>query len=104
MVIAVDRNPRALQNCVENVKLYRPERNVNVDFICEDFLKISLSDYCALRADFVFIHPHIELSSDPTIKPDLFKHSKPNLLKAMRHAYKIAKNFAVLLPNSIDIT
>ncbi|EAS01447.2 RNA cap guanine-N2 methyltransferase (macronuclear) [Tetrahymena thermophila SB210] len=100
-VFAVDQSYRAIKTCNENIKNHKQDVS-NVEFIQADFLSLECGELGQLRADIVFINPQIDMISETT-KPDIFKHSSPNLLKAMKNAYRMSKNIAILLPYYIDI-
>lgn len=81
--------------------MFKPERNPNVEFINADFLTLECGDNAYNhRADIVFINPNVH--ENWVDKPDIFTDTSPDILRSMRHAYKMAKNMAVLLPSTID--
>lgn len=75
---------------------------MNVEFILSDFLSLECGEYGQIKADIVFLNPHIEFPVD-SIKSDIFNSSSPPLLRAMKNAYKISKNIGILLPYYIDV-
>ena len=40
MVIVIEKNMDILMNCIDTVRMYRPEKNLNVEYICNDFLNL----------------------------------------------------------------
>ncbi|KAL4461015.1 hypothetical protein ABPG74_016487 [Tetrahymena malaccensis] len=100
-VFAVDKSSKALKRCIENVKNHKQDIS-NIEFIQADFLSLECGELGQSRADIVFLNPQIDMISE-TVKPDILKHSSPNILKAMKNAYRMSKNIAILLPYYIDI-
>ncbi|KAL4506937.1 hypothetical protein ABPG72_001358 [Tetrahymena utriculariae] len=100
-IFAVDKSSKAIKTCIENIKSHKQDIS-NVEFIQADFLSLECGELGQSRADIVFLNPQIDMISD-TVKPDILKHSSPNILKAMKNAYRMSKNIAILLPYYIDI-
>ena len=69
----VENNMDTLLNCIDTVRMYRPEKNANVEFICSEFLNLECPQFSlGERADIVFLKPQFNLQADAH-RPDLFR-------------------------------
>lgn len=70
MVIAVEKKAKIIQLCAENLAMFKPEKNINVELINSDFLNLECGDYGFNRADMVFINPNLPFTRQE--KPNIF--------------------------------